>query len=169
LDARLKAIIKGEQFPNDIGERLQLAPRAYKLTRDALAARLWREAIEANPTLGDDRQAAHRYDAACAAALAGCGRSTDDPPPSDEQKTKLRKQAPDWLTAELATWTKLVEPPSKEQRGSIVEILKQWQSDSDLAGIRDDAGLAKLPEAERAACRKLWADVDALLKNASGP
>jgi hypothetical protein len=38
-----------------------------------------------------------------------------------------------------------------------------------LAGIRDDAELAKLPEPERVAFRKLWADVDALLRKASRP
>jgi len=39
---------------------------------------------------------------------------------------------------------------------------------SDLAGIRDDAELTRLPESERKAYLKPWADVDALLKNASG-
>jgi hypothetical protein len=36
----------------------------------------------------------------------------------------------------------------------------------DLAGLRDPASLAKLPEAEQEAGRKLWADVEALLKKA---
>jgi hypothetical protein len=36
--------------------------------------------------------------------------------------------------------------------------------DPSLAGLPDPDRLAKLPEAEREACRKLWADVDALLK-----
>jgi hypothetical protein len=37
---------------------------------------------------------------------------------------------------------------------------------SDLAGLRDPAPLAKLPEPEQETCRKLWADVEALLKKA---
>jgi hypothetical protein len=32
--------------------------------------------------------------------------------------------------------------------------------------VRDDAGLAKLPEAEQRAWRKLWADIEALRKQA---
>jgi hypothetical protein len=36
----------------------------------------------------------------------------------------------------------------------------------DLAGIRDPQPLAKLPEPEQEACRKLWADVAALVKKA---
>ena len=34
----------------------------------------------------------------------------------------------------------------------------------DLAGVRDQAVLAKLPEIERAAWRSLWTDVENLLK-----
>jgi hypothetical protein len=33
---------------------------------------------------------------------------------------------------------------------------------------REPAALAKLPAAEQAACRKLWAEVAALLKKAAG-
>ena len=41
--------------------------------------------------------------------------------------------------------------------------LKHWQEDSDLAGLRDAAALAKLPQEERAACKRLWGEVDGLL------
>ena len=44
--------------------------------------------------------------------------------------------------------------------------LRHWQEDSDLAGVRDKDALAKLPSDEQDAWRKLWADVDALLKKA---
>jgi tetratricopeptide (TPR) repeat protein len=169
VDGRLKAILKGEQQPKDVRERLQLAQRAYDLTRNAAAARFWREAIEQDSKLVQDRQAQHRYNAACAAALAGCGHGKDDPPPSDEQKPELRQQALDWLTGEFGVWAKLLATANKEHRGGIVKTLEHWREDTDLEGIRDDAGLAKLPEAERAAFRKLWADVDALLKKATGP
>jgi hypothetical protein len=130
---------------------------------------MWQEALDLDPRLGDDRQARHRYNAACAAALAGCGLGKDEPPPSGEQKTKLRRQALDWLTAELGTWAKLLETANKDQRGFIAKTLEHWREDTDLAGIREDAGLAKLPERESVAFRKLWADVDALLKKAARP
>jgi tetratricopeptide (TPR) repeat protein len=165
--ARLRAIAKGEQRPEDVGERLEFAQRAYDLTRHAAAARLWQEALEAAPKLSDDRQAQHRYNAACAAALAGCGQGRDEPLPSVEQKIKLREQALDWLTAELGSWAKLLATANNAQRGAIAATLEHWQRDIDLAGIRGDAELAKLPETESVAFRKLWADVDALLKRAS--
>jgi hypothetical protein len=42
--------------------------------------------------------------------------------------------------------------------------LAHARTDPGLASLREDDALAKLPEEERDACRKLWADVDALLK-----
>ena len=44
--------------------------------------------------------------------------------------------------------------------------LSDWKQDSDLAGIRDAAALAKLPADEQKAFTQLWADVAALLKKA---
>jgi hypothetical protein len=51
-------------------------------------------------------------------------------------------------------------------RGSAQHLLRLWQQDNDLAGIRDATALDKLPAEERTACEKLWADVAALLKKA---
>jgi hypothetical protein len=48
----------------------------------------------------------------------------------------------------------------------VQRTLQHWQKDTDLAGLRDKAALAKLPEAEQKAWRKLWAEVDALLRRA---
>jgi hypothetical protein len=53
--------------------------------------------------------------------------------------------------------------PEKE---TISMLLQQWQKDPNLAGLRDDKALSMLPEAERDAWKKLWADVAALLDKA---
>jgi hypothetical protein len=50
-----------------------------------------------------------------------------------------------------------------------MQRLTHWQQDPDLAGIRDKDALAKLPEGERADWLKLWADVEALSKQAGKP
>ena len=164
MDSRLRAVIKGEQKPASEGERLQLAQRAYDKALHKTAAKLWSDALDANSKLGDDRQAQHRYNAACATALAGCGKGKDDPPPSDDEKTKLRRQSLDWLKTELDVWTKLAQSANNDQRGAIARMLQHWKEDPDLAGIRDDAELAKLPASERAEFVKVWSDLDALLK-----
>jgi hypothetical protein len=40
--------------------------------------------------------------------------------------------------------------------------MQHWQSDADLASVRDREALGKLSEGERDAWQKLWADVAAL-------
>jgi tetratricopeptide (TPR) repeat protein len=162
LNARLVAVLQGEQ-PKDTAERLALAQRAYDTKRHALAARLWAEALEADPKVAGSRQPQHRYNAACAAALAASGQGIDDPPPDDAAQVKLRAQALGWLKAELATWTKFVESGPPQAKALIVQTLKHWvETDTDLASIRDAEALEKLPEEERQAWTALWADVAAL-------
>jgi hypothetical protein len=51
----------------------------------------------------------------------------------------------------------------------MVQILRNWQKDSDLAGIRDQAALAKLPAEEQQGFKRLWADVAKLLNHAKNP
>ena len=132
------------------------------------AARLYAEALRTEPKLADDRQTQHRYAAACAAALAGCGQGKDDPPPDEAARAKLRGQALGWLKSELAAWSKTLDTGKPEARATVHQRLEHWKKDSDLAGLRDEAGLAKLPAQERQAWRALWADVETLLKKAQG-
>jgi uncharacterized membrane protein len=42
----------------------------------------------------------------------------------------------------------------------IQQQLAHWQRDGDLASVRAEAALDRLSEAERAAWRALWRDVD---------
>src|SRR5262249_4783851 len=81
LAARLLAVLKGDDAPRDVAERLAFAELCYARGLHVASARLYAEALAADPKLADDRGAQHRYNAACAAALAGCGRAKDDPPP----------------------------------------------------------------------------------------
>jgi hypothetical protein len=48
-------------------------------------------------------------------------------------------------------------------------VLRHWQKDGDLVGIRDQVALAKLPAEEQKAFAQLWADVAALLKEGQTP
>ena len=126
----------------------------------------WADALAADAKLVDDRQAAHRYNGACAAALAASGAGKDERSPDDTARAKLRQQTFDWLKAELAVWAKLLESAVPEAKASIAQTLKHWQEDTDLAGVRGDKAIEALPEADRAALRTLWADVSALLEKA---
>ncbi len=137
----------------DNSERLTFAQIAFDQKKFALATRLWAEALASDPKLGDDREKQHRYNAARAAALAAAGPGKDEPPLDEAAKAKLRGQALDWLKAEFAARTK------QEPRAGMVQILWRWQQDSDLAGIRDNAALGKLPAEEQQAFTEFWADV----------
>jgi serine/threonine-protein kinase len=141
----------------------------YDTKRHAAAARFWAEALAADPTLGDDRQAGHRYNAACAAALTAAGQATDDPKPDDDARARMRGQALDWLKAELASWVRVLDAGDEQARSAAARDLWHWQADSDLAGVRDRDSIAKLPADERRAWEALWKDVDALLKGAARP
>jgi hypothetical protein len=44
--------------------------------------------------------------------------------------------------------------------------MRRSQKDPDLAGIRDLAALAQLPEGERKECEALWAEVQARIDRA---
>ena len=140
---------------------------AYDRALHAGAARFWAEALAAEPKLGDDRVAQHRYNAACAAELAGCGEGKDHPAPDDGAKAILRRQALDWLKAELSAWSKALESDAPQGRTVVRQTLDHWRQDRDLAGVREPAALYRLSKPERADWQKLWSEVEALRAKAA--
>ncbi len=167
ISSRLPSVLRGEDKPRDNAERLAFAEMCYgSAERYTAAAQLWAEALEADPKLVEGR--VHRYNAACAAALAGCGRGKDDPRPDDDARKKLRAQALGWLKAELAILAGSLEGADAGVRFSVARALQVWKADPDLAGLRDPAALGTLPAAERDDWRAFWDEVDRLLKPA-GP
>jgi hypothetical protein len=46
--------------------------------------------------------------------------------------------------------------------------MQHWLVDPDFAGVRGEAALGKLPEAERPPWQKLWKEVEALRRGAAG-
>jgi serine/threonine-protein kinase len=167
LDARLPVLLKRDAQPKDAGERLalaQLCQRHKKLY--AAAARWYKEAFTAEPGLAGDLKRQHRYNAARAAALAGCGQGEDRPRPDEPQRRAWRKQALEWLRADLAAYAKAVEGGPAQARAAVGERLVHWRQDADLAGVRDAVSLDKLPEPERDGWRRLWKAVERLLARA---
>ncbi len=165
LAERLPAILGGTARLEDNADRLAVAQMGYDTKHYAGAARLWGEALEADPKVADDRQIQPRYNAACAAALAAAGKG-DDAPADAEARAALRARALGWLKDELAAWAKLLEPGATVSRPNAVRSLLHWKKDGDLAGVRDADVLARLPEAERKDWQALWAVVDRLLGDA---
>jgi hypothetical protein len=161
LDPKLAAILEGKEAPADDAERLTAALYCLQRFKKHYAAscRFFTEAFANDATLADDMQHQHRYNAACAAALAGCGQGNDADKLDGQERARLRHQAVAWLRTDLAYWTD--ESGGPGFRG---EVLRWWQEDPDLVGIRDKDAVAILPADERETCQKLWSDVAELLK-----
>jgi len=167
LDRKLPAILAGEARPSDALETRGFAQLCYEKKFHGASARFWAEAFQGQPKLAEDMEAQNRYNAACAAASAGSGQGKDDPPLDDAAKTRWRNQAIDWLKADLAAWSKVLESGPPQARPAVLQTLQHWKADTDLAGLRDEAPLAKLPADQQKACRALWAEVEALLAKAN--
>jgi serine/threonine protein kinase len=167
---RLPAVLQGKDQPKDGIEYLEFADFCQKPFRKqyAAAARFYAGAFAAQPKLADDLSGHHRYDAACAAALAGYGQGKDAGGLDETKRASLRQQALEWLRAELTAWNKRLKSDGDRARPVVVKTMRHWQTDGDLDGVRAEAALAKLPEAEREGWRKLWADVAATLARAEG-
>jgi hypothetical protein len=164
LEARLPAVLRGELQPKGT-VRLEFVTICQAKQFHFAAARLSADALSADPRLADDLQKGHRYNAACSAALAAAGQGKDAVQPDAKERKRLRQRALDWLRADLAGYTNLWES-DPTARSFVRNQMKHWQEDTDLAGLRSEAALAKLPAAERAPFTQLWADVAALLKKA---
>src|SRR5262249_51649093 len=100
------------------------------------------------PKLAEDTRAGHRYNAACAAALAGAGKGNDKPPLDEKDKAYWRKQALDWLKADLAYWSKQAQTGQPEVQAQEGPTLRPCKYDFAAAGIGDEEGRKALAEDE---------------------
>lgn len=158
---RLMEILDGKSEPADVAERLQLTSLCMQpyIKRNTAAVRYFREIFATEPRLAQD----HSYNAACAAALAGCGQGKDAPT-KEPDRAKLRREALDWLKANLAACRSQIEADPKKAHAVVAKKLQHWQRDLDLAGVRASHALAKLPETERGDWQKFWREVAELLQ-----
>jgi serine/threonine protein kinase len=166
VEPRLADFLAGKHRPAGNDERLALAHLCGARGLNAAAARLYAEAFAADPAVAEDLEAAHRYDAACYAAMAGCGRGEDAAGLDVEEKARLRARAIAWLRANLACWADRLGGGKDADRAEVRGKMRHWLKDLDLACVRDPAALEKLPEGERREWQGFWAEVDGLLAKA---
>ena len=94
LAARLGGVLRGEDKPSGAGETLAFAGLCFGRSLHVAAARFFADAFAADPNLVVDRVGHRRYDAACSAALAGCGKGKDNPQPDEAARTRLPPAGP---------------------------------------------------------------------------
>jgi len=162
----LPAFLDGKYQPKDNDERLALLGAGQFTNRPLALARLYADAFAADAGLSEDLAVGHRYRAARAAALAGCGRGEDAPGLGEAEGKRWRDQARHWLRADLTAWDQALS--SAPAAGEPRQILTNWRDDPDLAGLRDSRALEKLSAEERKEWLALWREVDVLLSRTAG-
>ena len=157
LDSRLPALLQGKERPT-LEELLRLAHLCQDYGRPHAAAGLYAVAFAGRPAVADDLGSANRYNAACAAARAADEPGADEARLGETERAGLRRQALDWLRADVAQGAKM-----RRDGKSGGPPFTSWRTDTDLTTVRDPVRLAKLPATERDEWRRFWADVDASL------
>jgi serine/threonine-protein kinase len=155
---RLEAVLRGDDRPRDAADWQGFAYLCQMRGLYVSAVRLWSSAMEADPKLAADPRAVVRYNAACSAAQAGCGQGQDADKLDGEERVHLRRQALDWLRADVDAWRRLLDKGPEKVRPIIVERMRHSLADADFSRVRGPA-LGRLAEAERLEWDELWSDV----------
>lgn len=162
---RLPGILNGESLPVDPNDRLLLADICrYEKRLYGWAARLAAAAFKDKPALANSLKSGNRYNAACCAALAGCGKGKDAGELHESARLHWLRQALDWLRADFKMLREQLGSADAKTRSEARRMLRHWRNDPDLACVRDVKELAALPEGERPDWRKLWQEVERVLK-----
>jgi serine/threonine-protein kinase len=170
-------------LPDDNDTRIALLGICQFEHRWSAAARIYAAAMSADERLADKLVAegvqrmtaqdvdpirvycaASRYGAGRSAALAGCGRAADGAQLTDAEKVELRRQAREWLNAELDVWSRLLTSGTSSERDMAKQVLSNWQTDPDLSCIRDMDALSQFAPAEAAEYLAFWQKVQAAVK-----
>jgi tetratricopeptide (TPR) repeat protein len=181
----LPAFLRGEYQPLDNDERLALVGICQFQGRSHAAARLYADAFASDPglanrliaisrsraVLGDKQPVSRvedlatecRYPAARCAALAGCGPGDDAGKLDAAERARWRKQAREWLRADLTVWVKMLDGGSTAAHVAVGKLLTLWHADPDLAGLREPRALDQLPAEEQKECLALWKEVTSVL------
>jgi hypothetical protein len=162
FEANLPALLDGKAQPKDNGERRQYVILCSIKKLHGAAAKLTVDLFAADPRLADDLDSKFRFNSAICAALAGTGNSEDASRFDDEGRAELRQLALDWLRADLTLHAKRLKSGKPEERAASQSALREWQSEAELACVRDPEALELLPEDDLNAFEQLWADVAAL-------
>jgi serine/threonine-protein kinase len=161
LAKNLPAILGGQETPS-AREILLLARLCEYQKKRYAAARLYTAAFRMDPKLATSLGEGDRFRAAIDAVLAAAGQDEDAASRPAEEVIPLRRQALAWLRADLEASAQLLGQNDPGGQRLVQKRLTRWQSDPDLASVRDDQALAGLPEAERADWQKLWSEVAVL-------
>jgi Tfp pilus assembly protein PilF len=170
LRKRLPTLLAGKDKPADADELLSLAILCQNPCerRHAASASFYAAAFAARPSWAEDLDTSNRYNAACSAVRAGFGHGVDAAGLDEATRAKFRRQALEWLNADLLLWSKELTSPLHSKRAEAMGMLRYWRCDNDLLTARDQRYLATVPAPERDAWVRLWGEVEIRLKIQDG-
>jgi serine/threonine-protein kinase len=177
LDKKLPAILEGREKRGDDPNRLVLLARVCDYRDYPVAAvRFYEKVLASNPlwqdSLGDDY---------CRALLrAAAGRCKDSRQLDDKERRMHYSQAIIWLLVRSAQRSQRMADALTRERASLAtggekdrvtaqirvsteQELRRWKQDPDLALVRDEAVLAKLPSEAQKQLREFWSRIDSQL------
>jgi tetratricopeptide (TPR) repeat protein len=164
LESQLESILSGEKRTNGADEDLAYGRMCLQFKhRYVDAGNFFAVAFHGRPELANDLRTGNRFDAACAAALAGTVKGEGSAPLEETDRRIWREQARSWLEEDLALWTKLATSDRAADRVRTRAVLQHWKLERSLAGVRGKEALSKLPDSERPLWQKLWDDVDGVV------
>ena len=73
------------------------------------------------------------------------------------------------MREDLSVWVKVLERDFNKYHDQARQALTKWQSESELAGIREPIELEKMSAGEKAECQELWSKVHAVIESTSKP
>jgi serine/threonine-protein kinase len=166
LERRLPAVFDGKDKPANAAEQIEFAWICTVQRYYAGAARLYAEGFAVRGKEREERHALYRYFAACSAAMAGCGQGEGAASLNEAERARWRKQAQEWLRAELALLAQRLDSGKPADRTAVRQALEHWPADPRLAGVRGTEAIDQLPAEEREGWGKIWIEVEALRRNA---
>jgi eukaryotic-like serine/threonine-protein kinase len=140
-----------------------------KYRRYAAACRLFAEVFAEMPAVANTVSGGARLNAACFAARAGTGYGEPDPTLDRAEQARLRKQALDWLRAELDGWQAALKVAPLAEHGVPRFRVRSWLINPHFDAVRRSERLQQLPAAEQREWATLWADIAAFGQSGAIP
>jgi serine/threonine-protein kinase len=153
IDARLRQVAAGEATA-PAEEQTRLAKRAADRGEFALAHRLYAEALQAQPSLAEDRTSGLRFQAASAALRAAAAEQ------DAVAANAGRRQALGWLQAEWQAW----RADAQANSAAVGAALHPWRQSPAFHHIRNAPNRTDLEPGERGEWAALWNDLAPFLK-----
>jgi tetratricopeptide (TPR) repeat protein/Tol biopolymer transport system component len=163
LDRQVSAVLKEEIHPANVNEWLEYVQICEWKKTHGNVVRLWQLAFLKHPSLPSN----YRFRASQSAVLASGNQGDDTGAANDMDRIAFRKQAHEWLKADLDTWSKkLFQTRQLKTTIDLTRTLLLWQYHPNFVQVRDEKHLAKLAKEERESWQRLWTEVEQLRKQA---